>query len=275
MAHNQNNDHDLFDMRHKPSQSTIDEEMFREDPINFRLFCYMIRLKAFQILHMILFLDFISIVLCLQHLIWFTLGHTTFIIYMLCLGSHFLVCVIATRKAQKLDGRTKVYTCLAKLWMVIRTISLTFDIAYTNYYLFEYSLDKNYYVVSLILVYCDIFYAIYSLTLSYWINLAIKRLISKGQMSESSVCDSKRDKHRFSFDENSLTDNDQIFSSKSQEIHKQSCNQDYYMKVVDDNGLNKRSSSSNHLDIHCNSAENKIGLVNWDKVKEVKKFGAF
>ena len=93
-------------------------------------------------------------------------------------------------------------------------------------------------------------------------------------MSESSVCDSKHNKHRFSFDEISLTDNDQIFSSKSQEIHKQSCNQDYYMKVVDDNVIQK-AKPINNLNIHCNSAENKIGLVNWDKVKEVKKFGAF
>ena len=96
-----------------------------------------------------------------------------------------------------------------------------------------YVLDQNYYVVSLMMIYLDIVYAIYSLTLSYWIYTCIKRLKSKGSMSESSGCSHTREKHRFSFDE--IDDNEQIFSTKSQDMGLvKNQNYDYVLKNFDD-----------------------------------------
>jgi hypothetical protein len=55
---------------HKGSLTTIDEEMFREDPITFRVFCWSYSLTASGVLFLVTILDLIYLALQLIHLIW-------------------------------------------------------------------------------------------------------------------------------------------------------------------------------------------------------------
>ena len=80
------------------------------------------------------------------------------------------------------------YSLASKIWIAARLFSMTFDVIYTMNYLFWWDLNEICEQVAIVFIYAEVIFTCYCLTLSYWIYTAVKRMKSKGMMSESSAC---------------------------------------------------------------------------------------
>jgi hypothetical protein len=173
----------------KFSLSTVEEELFREDPLPFPVLCLICPLPAIKLLMLIFSLEIVYIALELLHVL--ILWHHSFdltlvVIYVVSMTLHIF---ISTTIVWWIKGRPSVHLSpslfLPHLWIFTRSICIIWDLANTTYGLIEYIPCSKFITFTQVFFIIEIFYSINVFYHSVWILRAIERLKIRNPWSPS------------------------------------------------------------------------------------------
>ena len=170
--------------RNRGTLSTIDEELFRDDPITFPLFGFALKLHALKILIVIYFQDIFQLLQQLVHLIPMVhlFNHYPIqYIYFCFMGINFFMaslCIYMARIRCEIQRYSKA---IPLLWIFVRVCGNAWDFIVTLYAIVAANIDQpapQFYIE--FLLYFDLGFCLYSSLLSIWIYIAVKRIRLRG-----------------------------------------------------------------------------------------------
>lgn len=173
----------------KFSLSTVEEELFRDDPLPFPILCLICPLPAIKLLVLIFVLEILYIAFELLHvlILWqHSFDPTLIVIYLVTITLHLListniVCYIKRKPSVHLSPSL----FLPHLWIFTRSICIIWDLANTTYGLIDYIPCSKFITFTQVFLIMEIFYSINVFYHSVWILRAIERLRIRNPWSPS------------------------------------------------------------------------------------------
>ena len=239
--------------RYRCTLTTIEEELFREDPLVFTMFVYPIRMSAMELLWLCFVMDLIYLFLSLIHLfpIKDSMNPICLMISMILTLIMFFVSAFVQRNISQNEFRLRETVRGPILWIFVRMFTLIYDITITTYTVSNLDFGKDTWAAfERVIVYTELFQAIWCLMLSVWIVMAVRRLVHRNPLScaTSQNTGRRNDSIDVSHDLSYGNSHEWNYRSPVQTYKQKSPGDCSYVLICDDNGGKVSWSSSSKKD---------------------------